>query len=564
MYITAVYVENFGVLSDYKYFPKPGFNEIYAENGAGKSTLCAFIKAMFYGMPQTRTRKQLDEALRKKYKPWQPGVFGGYIEFVTDNKAYKITRTFGDKESEDTFALIDKATGLVCNDYTVNIGEELFGTDRDTFSNTAWICGKDTSFAASGRLYEALGEGVDMSKSASSFERAQKNIDEALRYYKSTGGRGVINQLQDKINNVKTEFLELEKEYAALKEELVNIRGHEEDKLLCEECGGVENEGSQWRKRLDWLDDYFSKGAIEKEEIERLKKENEAEKERNKINAGRAKRSCKVSLCAFICLIITALAVHSFIFGTLFCLAAAAVCIYFLLKNKKRYDEAISNIKKSDDNKKEYDELSAYKIEYEALSDMERQHDDMRKAADAQIQSVKESAINEKQDAILKKLADLRQEKMTLSNQLEQYVQKAEILSKTKQFMLKAKDSYALGYMESVISRMKQYMQCFDEDLSDSIQIDVNFDVSVSSGAMQRQIEYYSAGTKDIIWLCERFAVIDVLYKKEQPVMVLDDIFINLDDKMFERGKNIISKIAGTRQIIYFTCRKTNSIIVEN
>ena len=553
MYITYIYIENFGALSDCRYSPKPGLNEIYAENGAGKTTLSEFIRAMFFGMPGTRTRKQLNDALRKKYKPWQQGLFGGYVEFIAASKEYRLTRTFGDKESDDTFLLIDKATGLVSNDYTVNIGKELFGTDRDTFANTAWISGKDTRFAAGSGLYESLGEGTDISTGANSFERAKKSIDDAIRYYKSTAGKGVINELEYKINNINDELVRLKNDYDDLNKERSALKFTDEE---------FKEENYHWKHRLEWLDDYFSGGVIESDELDRLLKENDDEMQYNRKRAESSKKrivSGIVLIIIFAALLIIS-AAEGFFIAALLCLMMSIIFGYFSIKNVKRCRQFADNIKLCEINENKYKQIALYKDEYDTLSDIEREHEAIRKNAGAKLKNLKESAINEKADEILKKTADLKREKMTLSEQLKQASQRAELLTKTRRFMIMAKESYTVGYMDSVISKMRQYIRYFDEDLSSRTEIDVNFDVNVLSGSTPRQIDYYSTGIKDIIWLCERFAVIDVLYKKEQPVMLLDDIFVNLDDKMFERGRKIAEDMAQKRQIIYFTCRKNNSI----
>lgn len=553
MYITYIYIENFGVLSDYRYSPKPGLNEIYAENGAGKTTLSEFIRAMFFGMPGARTRKQLNDALRKKYKPWQQGIFGGYIEFIAGSKEYRLTRTFGDKESDDTFLLIDKATGLVSNDYTVNIGKELFGTDRDTFANTAWISGKDTRFAAGSGLYESLGEGTDISTGANSFERAKKSIDDAIRYYKSTAGKGVINELEYKINNINDELVRLKNDYDDLNKERSALKFTDEE---------FKEENYHWKHRLEWLDDYFSGGVIESDELDRLLKENDDEMQYNRKRAESSKKrivSGIVLIIIFAALLIIS-AAEGFFIAALLCLMMSIIFGYFSIKNVKRCRQFADNIKLCEINENKYKQIALYKDEYDTLSDIEREHEAIRKNVGAKLKNLKESAINEKADEILKKTADLKWEKMTLSEQLKQASQRAELLTKTRRFMIMAKESYTVGYMDSVISKMRQYIRYFDEDLSSRTEIDVKFDVNILSGSTPRQIDYYSTGIKDIIWLCERFAVIDVLYKKEQPVMLLDDIFVNLDDKMFERGRKIAADMAQKRQIIYFTCRKNNSI----
>ena len=70
MKLLRCHIENFGVLSGFDQEFAEGLNVLCRENGFGKSTLAAFIKAMFYGLPKSRTRS-LTENERKRYDPWQ-------------------------------------------------------------------------------------------------------------------------------------------------------------------------------------------------------------------------------------------------------------------------------------------------------------------------------------------------------------------------------------------------------------------------------------------------------------------------------------------------------------
>ena len=132
-------MENFGGLSGYHFCPEEPLEYLCAPNGSGKTTFAAFVCAMFYGLGSARTRKNLEEVPRKKYKPWQQGTWGGWIRFAAGTKQYRIERTFSEKEREDTFALIDLDTGMVSQDYTENIGEELFGMTKATYQATAFM-----------------------------------------------------------------------------------------------------------------------------------------------------------------------------------------------------------------------------------------------------------------------------------------------------------------------------------------------------------------------------------------------------------------------------------------
>ncbi len=119
MRLISCHIENFGKLSDFSCEFSGGLNIICEDNGWGKSTFAAFIRAMFYGLDGDR-KKNLLENERKKYRPWQGGVFGGQLVFEIKGKQYEVSRIFHDREQADEFELRDVKTNLPSGDYSKN------------------------------------------------------------------------------------------------------------------------------------------------------------------------------------------------------------------------------------------------------------------------------------------------------------------------------------------------------------------------------------------------------------------------------------------------------------
>ena len=139
MKIIKCHIENFGKLSDETIsFEDENLNIICEENGWGKSTLAAFIKVMFYGFDNESKRDDYENE-RKRYKPWQNGVYGGQLSFEVEDRHYEITRIFGNKDKDDTFIVKDLEKNLESNDYSEKIGEELFSIDSKSFTRTMYL-----------------------------------------------------------------------------------------------------------------------------------------------------------------------------------------------------------------------------------------------------------------------------------------------------------------------------------------------------------------------------------------------------------------------------------------
>jgi len=60
-----------------------------------------------------------------------------------------------------------------------------------------------------------------------------------------------------------------------------------------------------------------------------------------------------------------------------------------------------------------------------------------------------------------------------------------------------------------------------------------------------------------MVGLCRRMAMVDAMYGKEKPFLILDDPFVNLDESRLEGAKEFLNRLAETYQIIYFSCHES-------
>ena len=200
MRLLKCYIENFGILRTQEISFSKGLNCCISENGTGKTTLTAFIEAMLYGIGETR-RQSLDENPRKKYSPWQGGKFGGSLTVEVGKKRYVIERTFGARPADDTFRLIDADSGRVSGDYGEDIGERLFGIDRDGFLRTVFLSeknlqGKNENKSISAKLSDLVGVDGDVG----GFDDALKLLEDRRKFYYKKGNSGEIANVKERIN----------------------------------------------------------------------------------------------------------------------------------------------------------------------------------------------------------------------------------------------------------------------------------------------------------------------------------------------------------------------------
>lgn len=230
MRLIECYIEGFGRLKDYKYEFTDGLNVFNENNGFGKTTLTVFIKAMLYGLEDTKKTK-LEENDRKHYIPWQGGRFGGRLIFESERGKFRVERSFGAKASDDEFRLYDCNTGKSSEAYGEGLGEELFGIDADGFERTVFLSErrlsvKNDNKSISAKLSDLVGADADVGV----LDDALKLLEEKRKYYYKKGGSGRIGDIKTLITEndlqigavlrLKDGYSEKEKRLVALKEEL--------------------------------------------------------------------------------------------------------------------------------------------------------------------------------------------------------------------------------------------------------------------------------------------------------------------------------------------------------
>ena len=209
MIIKECYIENFGTLHQETFAFHSGLNVIKEDNGWGKSTLAAFIKAMFYGLEYKLRSKDLYD--RTQYMPWQGGLYGGNLVFSIQGKEYRIVRYFGKKKVDDEFELFDLSTNLFSNDYSEQIGDEVFGINCDSFERSIFITldGKVPTMQDS--IHAKIGNLIDNTDDVNNFEQAYHTLDTLATSIKAKrGAGGRLNQINETLSEVKDKIKDCE------------------------------------------------------------------------------------------------------------------------------------------------------------------------------------------------------------------------------------------------------------------------------------------------------------------------------------------------------------------
>lgn len=159
---------------------------------------------------------------------------------------------------------------------------------------------------------------------------------------------------------------------------------------------------------------------------------------------------------------------------------------------------------------------------------------------------------------------DSREELMIRRGELEEQVtlhtERYNTILLTKKYLTEAKDNMTSRYLGKTKAGFIRYAEKISGITGDSFEMDTDFGITKQDGGVSRTVEAYSRGTRDLFNLAARLGLVDSLYEKERPFIILDDPFTAFDDGKTAAALKLLCELAKERQIIYFTCAKSRGI----
>lgn len=317
----------------------------------------------------------------------------------------------------------------------------------------------------------------------------------------------------------------------------------------------------------------------------------------------------KIILLALLAVSVGAFFISPFVGVILFAVVAISLAVVFVLDKKatkKSKAEADEQLKRQKELQEEQlDEYQRQKAEYESYLAKKAQVDELKLRLTAvQMsqndlkQQIKAIAPNGAQELILaeseylfeqkelkkqqeendrqydffkSKLAEdkkelvMREERFCLPSQIEGEIEQltAEITQaqtkyscakKAVELLKKAKENLTQGYLPKLNDLLnKNLCQLSNFDFEQAT-VDANFEVKVLEGGQMREVGYLSVGCREICSFALRLSLMQCIYDKDLPFVVLDDPFVNFDKQNFKSAIDLLKKLSQNTQVVYLTC----------
>ena len=156
-------------------------------------------------------------------------------------------------------------------------------------------------------------------------------------------------------------------------------------------------------------------------------------------------------------------------------------------------------------------------------------------------------------DRIPELIAQLNQLKEQLAVSKANY----DTVTKTLALLEESKTSLSTRYLDGMQKSFESFLKMLvGEDAPDAM-MDESFEIRMNGGGQTRTMESFSRGWRDAVQFCVRLSLTEALYTEgEKPFLLLDDPFVNLDDRRLAAARAMLDRLASDYQIIYMVCHE--------
>ena len=130
------------------------------------------------------------------------------------------------------------------------------------------------------------------------------------------------------------------------------------------------------------------------------------------------------------------------------------------------------------------------------------------------------------------------------------------LIQTTKRILSEAKEDLATRYLRDMEVCFDRYRDLLNQEDTerDKVFFDTDLALSTEKAGERRPVAVLSKGEQDLMSFCARLSLIDAIFTKETPILLLDDPFVNLDDENYHRAMGLLDELSGHFQIIYTVC----------
>ncbi len=620
MKIVNVSVVAFGKLQSVNLSFNSGVNVLQNKNAFGKTTFAAFVRAMLYGLNYSYTKEgdeRVNDVTR--YCPWGfGGKFGGSMTVEHNGATYRIERFFGGTARAEVLSVTNESTGAAV-DVSSGVGEYFLGLTADSYDRSTYFPQEAVELATNENLDGRLANLVD-SADYDKVQDKLLAYRRQKRAGRGVGGTiaqldNEIFDLQRKLHEA-----ELAENTQARNAEQHSANEAQLQQLNARKCGiqrqleevkrnivlnsPTEEQLAAKQRLMDAklaLTKYPQDLVADRQRVVALG-DRIAQTPRHPNVQKASPKWWLVVLAAVLILggagLCFAGKIPLLIGGGILVVVGAALLAVALLSARNKgvetlqsteWDELVTDYmrivgKYVDVAGKDYEEAARlfwqYFADYErdcrvyqtvesltpsmpngdvaALNARERELTSQLAAVTSEIQRIyrmQGSLENAVQNAQVADRAEIEDKILNAQQAKAVEEQKFATAERVSALLTQAKENLSGGYLPKLKTRVSQLVD-FVTNGQYEVSLDGKFAIRIRENGQTKQLSCFSRGVREIVLLCFRVALSELLYDGAVPLVVVDDAFVNYDEDNFVRATALLKELAtkcGT-QVIYFTC----------
>ncbi|MDT8716286.1 AAA family ATPase [Clostridium sp. 19966] len=158
------------------------------------------------------------------------------------------------------------------------------------------------------------------------------------------------------------------------------------------------------------------------------------------------------------------------------------------------------------------------------------------------------------------KIAQVEEEIERYREELKHYYKNFEAITLAKDNLQAAFTEIQKNYAPILNSRVSSIMSRITNRKYENIYISQGYDVTVKDKFQDKitEIDYLSGGTLDQIYFALRIGIADLIFKKFNVPIILDDAFIQFDEIRLKKTMEFLKEYSLTNQIVLFTCQENH------
>ena len=620
MKIVNVSVVAFGKLQSVNLSFNSGVNVLQNKNAFGKTTFAAFVRAMLYGLNYSYTKEgdeRVNDVTR--YCPWGfGGKFGGSMTVEHNGATYRIERFFGGTARAEVLSVTNESTGAAV-DVSGGVGEYFLGLTADSYDRSTYFPQEAVELATNENLDGRLANLVD-SADYDKVQEKLLAYRRQKRAGRGVGGTiaqldNEIFDLQRKLHEA-----ELAENTQARNAEQYSVNEAQLQQLNARKCdiqrqleevkrnivlnSPTEEQLAAKQRLMDAklaLTKYPQDLVADRQRVVALG-DRIAQTPRHPNVQKASPKWWLVVLAAVLILggagLCFAGKIPLLIGGGILVVVGAALLAVALLSARNKgvetlqsteWDELVTDYmrivgKYVDVAGKDYEEAARlfwqYFADYErdfrvyqtvesltpsmpngdvaALNARERELTSQLAAVTSEIQRIyrmQGSLENAVQNAQVADRAEIEDKILNAQQAKAVEEQKFATAERVSALLTQAKENLSGGYLPKLKTRVSQLVD-FVTNGQYEVSLDGKFAIRIRENGQTKQLSCFSRGVREIVLLCFRVALSELLYDGAVPLVVVDDAFVNYDEDNFVRATALLKELAtkcGT-QVIYFTC----------